>query len=107
MQFVINSVERTLRVGGTACHTTEFNLSSDQDTVATGGTVLYRRRDMLALIESLRARGHSVEPFVVARDVHVLDQIFDLPPHLHDPHLKMQIQKYVSTSVGIVVTRGV
>ncbi len=52
MQFVINSVERTLKIGGTAVHTTEFNLSSNTDTVTEGGTVIYRKRDIEALVET-------------------------------------------------------
>lgn len=44
--FIINSVEKTLKVGGIACHTTEFNLSPNDTTVASGPTVLYRRKDL-------------------------------------------------------------
>ena len=63
MQFVINAVEKTLRVGGVAVHTTEFNLSSDHETVETGVTVIYRRRDIDELVQRLRDRGHLVKPF--------------------------------------------
>ena len=50
-----------LRPGGTAVHTTEYVVSSDTDTVEKGGTVLYRRRDIEALAEQLRAAGHEIE----------------------------------------------
>ncbi|EML1597820.1 class I SAM-dependent methyltransferase [Burkholderia cenocepacia] len=105
-QFVIDSVEKVLKVGGVACHTTEFNLSSDDETIEEGPTVLYRRRDMVELIDRLRQRGHTVEPFVIAPDSHFLDHHVDVPPWTHNPHLKLRMGEYVATSAGILVTRG-
>ena len=40
INFVLNSVEGCLKIGGIACHTTELNLSSEDDTLETGVTVL-------------------------------------------------------------------
>jgi hypothetical protein len=105
MDFVINSIE-TLKIGGVAVHTTEFNLSSDEDTVESGPTVLYRRRDFEQLAEELRARGHHVEPFAVAPDSLVIDGYVDFPPYSPMPHLKLDLYGYVSTSAGLVITRG-
>lgn len=105
-QFVVNAVEKCLRVGGVAVHTTEFNLTSDDDTLDSGQTVLYRRRDMVELVERLRSRGHEVQPFVVAPDAHPLDFHVDAPPYKNIPHLKLAYEKYVGTSVGLVVRRG-
>jgi len=102
IQFVIDSVEKTLNVGGIACHTTEFNLSSDEDTLEVGETVIYRRKDMLDLVKRLRALGHEVEPFIVAPDSHFMDYYVDVPPYSLEPHLRLQIGQYVATSVGIV-----
>jgi hypothetical protein len=107
MQFMINAVEKTLRPGGIAVHTTEFNLSSNEDTVAEGGTVIYRRQDMEMLVQRLTDRGHKVlRPFIVAPDSHYWDFHIDLPPYGSRPHLKLQLGKYVATSVGIVVQKG-
>ena len=106
MQFVINSIERCLKPGGIAVHTTELNLSSDENTLTSGGTVLYRRRDIGELVSRLTERGHDVQPFTQAPDAHVLDFHVDAPPYTHDPHLKLNIAGYVSTSVGVVVRRG-
>jgi SAM-dependent methyltransferase len=106
MQFVINSVERCLKPGGIAVHTTELNLSSNEGTLDSGATVLYRRRDIIELIGRLEARGHDVQPFTQAPDSHVLDFYVDAPPYRHDLHLKLNLSGYVSTSVGIVVRRG-
>lgn len=104
-RFVIDSVEKTLRPGGVACHTTEFNLSSDEETVGQGQTVIYRRKDLLRLADELRALGHRVEPFRVAPDAHYLDSHVDVPPYTHNPHLKLRLGSYVTTSAGIVVRK--
>ena len=106
MQFVVTCVERCLKPGGIAVHTTELNLSSDENTLTGGSTVLYRRRDIIELIERLRAKGHEVRPFNQAPDAHVLDYHVDVPPYTHDPHIKLDMSGYVTTSVGVVVRRG-
>jgi len=106
MQFVINCVERCLKPGGIAVHTTELNLSSDENTLTSGGTVLYRRRDISELVRRLAERGHDGQPFSQAPDTHVLDFHVYAPPYTHDPHLKLNLAGYVTTSVGIVARRG-
>ncbi len=106
MQFVIAAVEKTLRVGGVAVHTTEFNLSSDEETVEEGDTVIFRRRDFEELIGRLCDRGHLVKPFAIAPDSHYYDFHVDVPPYTHNPHLKLLLGKYVTTSAGLVVQRG-
>ena len=106
IQFVINAVEKTLRVGGIAVHTTEFNLSSNVETAESGVTVIYRRRDIEELIHRLRERGHIVQPLTIAPDSHYWDFHVDAPPYSHEPHLKLLLGQYVATSVGIVVQRG-
>lgn len=103
--FVMNAVEHTLRPGGLAVHTTEFNLSSNDDTVATGQTVIYRLRDIEALADRLRAHGHQVDPIALAPHSHRLDFHVDVPPYTLDPHLKLLLGEYVSTSIGLVRPR--
>jgi hypothetical protein len=106
LAFVVNSVERTLRVGGIACHTTEFNLSSNDATVERGATVIFRKRDLDALTRELRARGHRVSDVTVAPDAHHLDAYVDTPPYSQPPHLRLELEGYASTSLGLVIERG-
>ena len=106
IDFVVNSVEKTLRIGGVACHTTEFNLSSNQDTIRDGPTVIYRMQDLERLVQRLRDRGHMVDDLKIAPDDHPLDFFVDLPPYSQNPHLKLSLMGFTSTSIGIVVTRG-
>ncbi|ALX43376.1 class I SAM-dependent methyltransferase [Burkholderia humptydooensis] len=106
LQFVIDSAERTLNDGGIACHTPEFNLSSNEGTLDHGPVVFYRKRDMQALVERLQDLGHEVQPFVVAPDSHYLDSYVDLPPYQQDPHLKLLMATHVVTSAGIVIRKN-
>jgi SAM-dependent methyltransferase len=105
MDFVVNSVEKTLRPGGVAVHTTEFNLSSNEETIIDGPTVIYRKRDIESLIQRLRDRGHIVSDLRIAPDVDPLDFYVDAPPYSVAPHLKLRLWDYAATSVGLVIQR--
>jgi hypothetical protein len=106
LDFIVNSVEKTLKIGGVACHTTEFNMTSNDKTVEDGYCVLYRRRDIEEFVQEMTERGHKVEQFSIAPDTHSLDSYVDVPPYAHNPHLKLRLMGYVTTSVGLVITRG-
>ena len=103
MDFVVRQMA-CLRPGGTAVHSTEYVVSSDDDTVEAGGTVLYRRRDIEALAERLRKDGHAIEVDFTEGDspddLHV-----DVPPY-SDVHLRTRLGTYVTTSLALVVTKG-
>jgi 2-polyprenyl-3-methyl-5-hydroxy-6-metoxy-1,4-benzoquinol methylase len=105
LRFIERSVE-CLRPGGWAVHTTEFNVSSNDHTVSEGGTVLFRRRDMEALAGRLAAKGHHVAPFDFNPGLAPLDRYIDVPPYRAEPHLKLAIQGYGTTSLGLIVQRG-
>jgi hypothetical protein len=106
IDFVVNSVERSLKVGGVACHTTEFNVTSDDQTLDTGVTVLYRKKDLERLCRILEERGHWVEPLRIEPGTLPPDYFVDVPPYGEDPHLKLLVGSYVTTSVGLVARRG-
>ncbi len=106
IDFFINSVEKTLKVGGVACHTTELNLTSDEHTIESGRTVIYRKQDLQRLCRTLEERGHSVTPLRIEPGLFVADYLVDVPPYRKDPCLKFQLGQYVATSVGIVARRG-
>lgn len=106
LDFIVNTVERVLRPGGVAVHTTEFNLSSNDATLAEGGTVIYRRRDIEAVIARLSAAGHHVSALRIAPDSHPMDGWVDIPPYSKDVHLKLALGQFTCTSIGLVITRG-
>lgn len=106
LQFVINAVEKTLRIGGVAVHTTEFNLTSNTDTVEDARTVIFRYRDIEQLTKRLNERGHIVKPVLIAPNRSYHDYHVDVPPYKSNVHLKLLLDKYVSTSLGLIITRG-
>jgi hypothetical protein len=108
LDFVRNSVEQCLKIGGVAVDTTELNMSSDTETVEESSeTVLYRKSDLASFLDEMRSRGHEVTPLVIGRNAHALDFHVDVPPYSHNPHIRLQLAGYVSTSVGLVIRRGV
>ncbi len=103
MDFVINSM-KTLKPGGVAVHTTEFNLYSDENTIDYPGLCLYRKKDMIELAMELGELGYEVEPFDWNLGHTVYDGFVDLPPYCYkDLHLRFLLEKYPTTSVGIIV----
>lgn len=104
LDFYRNSL-KTLKPGGVAIHTTELNLSSNDDTLDHYNTVLYREQDLRGLIEGLEAEGHYCEPLLIHHGSQPIDGFIDMPPYLSDPHLRLAIGKYVSTSVGIITRK--
>ncbi|MCP3912284.1 MAG: class I SAM-dependent methyltransferase [Actinomycetia bacterium] len=103
-QELIFEQMRCLRRGGVGVHTTEFNVSSNRRTIATGGTVVFRRRDIDWMADHLRSRGHSLtldyDPGSSEADNHV-----DTPP-FSNTHLKILIGEHVATSMALVVEKG-
>lgn len=104
LDFVRHSIE-TLRPGGIAVHTTEFNVDSNDATVETGPCVVYRERDLIAFKEEMEAAGHEVAAFDFNRGEGVLDHYVDIPPYRDEPVLRFQFADYTLTSVGIVVRK--
>lgn len=102
LEFVERSVA-TLAPGGVAVHTTEYNLTSDEATVAAGPTVLYRKRDLLALTARLEARGHRVATVDLDPGEGVLDEYVDVPPYFEEPHLRVWYGPFTTTSLALVI----
>jgi len=104
LRFVKRAME-CLRPGGVAVHTTEFNLSSGTNTLTAGGTVLYRKCDIEGLMAQLTASAHEL-----ALDFDpgngLADNYVDQPPYQTEPHLKLKIGNFVSTSIGLIISKS-
>ncbi|GAC1385109.1 MAG: hypothetical protein NVSMB48_21580 [Marmoricola sp.] len=106
LDFVTASLG-TLVPGGIAVHTTEFNLSSNEDTIESGATVVYRRRDIEDYVAALEAEGHQVAALDFNQGSGLLDHYVDVPPYLaeSEPTLRFRWSRYSLTSIALVVRK--
>lgn len=104
LTFVERSLD-TLKPGGWAIHTTEYNMSSDDRTVEVGGTVLFRRRDFEELKRRLEAQGHKVAPFDFTPGEGEIDRYLDIAPYRSEPHLVLALWGHQTTSIGVIVQK--
>ncbi len=105
MDFIVNST-KCLKPGGIAIHTTEINMSSDEETLESPGLSLYRRRDLLDLQNRLVDIGCSVLPMNFYSGDLPEDKYIDLPPYKQEIHLKLMIEKFAITSFGLVLRKN-
>jgi SAM-dependent methyltransferase len=111
LTFIERSL-RTLKVGGVAVHTTEFTFDQGK-TIDNYPTVLYQQHHLLQLTDRLRAKGYEVAEFDFSSGSGVLDRFVDLPPFTNDmligpahyAHLKLLLDGYTCTSVGIIIIK--
>ncbi|WP_052213851.1 class I SAM-dependent methyltransferase [Belnapia sp. F-4-1] len=104
LRFIEESL-RPLKPGGFAIHTTEFNLSSNTDTLEAPNLAFFRKRDIEELASRLVAAGHQVSPLNFHPGEAELDAVIDLPPYAL-PHLKLLAADYVTTSIGLVIRKA-
>lgn len=104
LNFIIAQMD-CLKKGGWAAHTTEFNLSSDLDTIDYQEVVLFRRQDILSLKERLESLGHYVEPISFDTGNQPYDKHIDMPPYRSEPHLKLQFNQYKITSILLLIQK--
>ncbi|MBS0183391.1 MAG: methyltransferase type 11 [Nitrospira sp.] len=101
---------RYLRYGGISVHTTEFNLSSNDETLATGPTVLFRRRDIEAFAEQILLQGDGIAPFDCTVGSGPLDKSLAVFPwndfRYNNAHLQLMINRFRCTSAGIILSKG-
>jgi hypothetical protein len=83
LAFIENSLN-TVRPGGLAVHTTEYNYANDAATIDNWGTVLFQRQHFNELAERLTGSGHRLAPIDFSVGEKVLDRFIDLPPFSHD-----------------------
>jgi SAM-dependent methyltransferase len=104
-QFVYNAMN-CLKPGGVAVHTSEYNVTSNNNTLETHNLVLYRRKDYEEIAATLRHNKHKVAEFDFYLGDKPVDLYIDQQPYNEQKHLKLQIGEYVTTSLGFVVTKS-
>lgn len=105
VEFIRASLD-TLRPGGVAVHTTEYNAGSNSLTLPAGSVVLYRRRDIVRLADDLRRDGHAIE-LNLSMGSDPIDRFVDTPPYHRGPnHLKLVVGTFVATSLGLTIRKA-
>jgi SAM-dependent methyltransferase len=107
----------TLKPGGVAVHTTEFNFLYEHETLTKGATVLFLRRHFEELHRRLREAGHEVEPLDFDVGDKPLDKFIDVPPfpighraHLFrlwpdSYHIKVACEGFPTTCYGLIIRK--
>lgn len=105
-QFLLNSMA-CLKPGGVAVHTTEFNVTSNTDTVERGPNVIYRRQDIESLDYRLRKIGCVLEPMDFDPGSQQHDVAFDAPPYYSHgrQHIKLALDGYITTSLLCIIRK--
>jgi hypothetical protein len=104
LDFFVNSL-KCLRPGGVAVHTTEFNLSSNFSTIEAHNLVVFRRFDIEDLERKVRAAGCELLPTNYHPGHTPVDRHYDIPPYANT-HLRIQLDRYVFTSIGLVAVKN-
>ena len=93
-----------LKPGGVACHTTEFNISSIDETLTEGMNVIYREADLRGLDRALRLKLCCVEPFDLAPGTDAEDILYDFPPFGQHgrTHVTLLLDGYIATSTLLI-----
>lgn len=103
-KFIINQMS-CLKPGGMAIHTTEYNLSSNEETIDNNkGFVIFRKRDIESIVEQLRLQGYLVEiDYTVGQGQ--IESYVDIPPYTNDHHLRLKLGEFESTSIGLIIKK--
>jgi hypothetical protein len=104
LRFVENAMA-CLKPGGIAVHTTEFTLSSNDETFESPGLSFYRQRDIEQLATRLRAAGHKLE-LNLTRGEHLIDSIVSDDASPWELSLKVALCGHVITSIGLIIEKG-
>jgi SAM-dependent methyltransferase len=103
-EFLSNNLA-VLRSGGLAVHTTEFNMSSNDNTLNEPHTCILREKDIQAAIENITKKGHYVYPFDLRFGTLLGDKYVDVPPYKLSLHLRLLLKRWTATSIGLIVRK--
>jgi SAM-dependent methyltransferase len=105
----IERMTRCVKPGGVAVHTTEFNITSNTATRDHDEEyVLFRQCDFEDMAARLQRMGHHID-FDFTLGTGEKDRMVDREPfsNMHpEVHLRLQIDEYVATSIGLIVEIG-
>jgi len=105
LKFVRRSLD-TLKPGGVAVHTTEFNLSSNDATINDPTLCLFRQCDIEQLIREVESDGFIVDPIDWTVGRGFAETVVDLPPYGRgEPHIRLRLGEFDCTSIGLIIAK--
>lgn len=104
MKFIKQSLE-CLRPGGWAVHTTEFNILSNDETVAKGDTVIFRAKDIYNLGVELTKLGYKCEPFHFTPGRLETDARVSLRPEWGNDYSKLLVGGHITTQIVLIIQK--
>ncbi len=104
LDFIVNSA-RCLKPGGYAVHTTEINVLSDNRTVTSGNTVIFRPKDIYRLSKKLFKAGFELEPLRLTFGSLKDDLRVTMHPIYGNDYSKIHFQGHLITQVVLIIRR--
>lgn len=107
LEFLSNSLN-CLKPGGVAIHTTEFNISSNEDTLDYGDNVIYRKKDIESFAMRIRNFGCAIELLDLDPGSNQHDMAFDYSPYYKNKreHIKLRVNNYICTSLLLIIKKA-
>ncbi|MDR0898966.1 MAG: hypothetical protein LBM27_01255 [Lactobacillaceae bacterium] len=106
VNFLIENL-KTLKKGGIAVHTSEFNLSSLTETSIEPNCIIFRKKDVERVIDKISSLGNDVFPINFKIGNYLADNYVDMPPYAtKGAHLRLLLNDFVTTSFGLIVRKG-
>lgn len=101
----IESSLRCLKPGGWAVHTTEVNIISNDETVTTGDTVIFRLKDIYTLCRELTKQGFVCSPFSLSSSTSRQDDRVSLNPVWGTDHTKILVGGHIATQIVLIINK--
>ncbi len=104
LKFIEESL-KCLKPGGVAVHTTEMNVLSDDKTLDSGGTVIFRRSDLAGLFDKLHQRGYECAPLSFNFGNKAADKEVSFPPYTAPELLKIHVGGHVLSQIVLIISK--
>lgn len=102
LAFIEKSLD-CLKPGGWAVHTTEINLLSNNKTVDSGSTVVFRLRDIHQLQKRLVKKGYRLSPLRLTPGKSAQDARISLRPQFGNDYSKIQVGGHLATQAVLMI----
>ncbi|HSW79531.1 MAG TPA: class I SAM-dependent methyltransferase [Candidatus Saccharimonadales bacterium] len=104
LEFITKSLD-CLKPGGWAVHTTEFNILSNDETVTSGSTVIFRAKDIYNLCVELTKKGFICSPYHLVNGRTNDDARVTLRPEWGNDYTKLLVGGHIATQIVLVIQK--